>query len=184
MRTSVANPVGDVAVLGQRREGFAALVAAGVSYREAAERAGFSRDYGWDLMQQPAVRQRVNDLAEQPAEMIRAGIEVEIIELRNRAACGDLTDADREDIRLRLQLVLAHAKLRGMWIEKRASVSTNLNVALDDLSDQLEALEPGARQEIRARIRAVEERRSRRQARRELEERSDAQRKVPDGPLG
>ncbi len=166
MPTSVANPVGEVAVLGQQRECFAALVAGGVSYRVAAERVGFSRDYGWDLMQEPAVRQRVTDLVQQPAELTRAGIEVELIQLRNRAAGGDLTDPDRADIELRLKLLLTHAKLRGWIVEKkqvaRASIDfgrLNVEGMLADIGPLLDALEPGARREIETRVKALGERR-------------------------
>jgi hypothetical protein len=166
--TSVANPVGEVAVLGQQRECFAALVAGGVSYRVAAERVGFSRDYGWDLMQEPAVRQRVTDLVQQPVELIRAGLEVELIQLRNRAAGGDLTDADRADIELRLKLLLAHAKLRGWIVEKKQVARASIDLgrlSLEDLQSHvgqfLDVLEPGARREIELRVKALGERRSR-----------------------
>lgn len=171
--TSVANPVGEVAVLGQQRECFAALVAAGVSYWAAAERAGFSRDYGWDLMQEPAVRQRVIDLASQPAELTRAGIEVELFQLRNRAAAGDLTDADRADIELRLKLALARAKFRGWIVDKKQVAGASIEFGrLDDIQDAgqyLDVLDPGARAAIEARVKALSERSKERTQRARLE---------------
>jgi hypothetical protein len=95
----------------------------------------------------------------------RAGLEVELIQLRNRAAGGDLTDADRADIELRLKLLLAHAKLRGWIVDRKqiASASTDLGrFSPEDMQANLEqyvdAMEPGARREIETRLRALAER--------------------------
>ena len=57
--TSVGNPVEGKVILTEQREAFAALVACGISYRRAAKRIGLQEDYGWDIMQEPAVRDRV-----------------------------------------------------------------------------------------------------------------------------
>jgi hypothetical protein len=183
MSTSVANPVADGAILGQKREAFAALVAVGISYREAAQRAGFSRDYGWDLMQDRHVRQRVIDLAQQPAELIRAGIDAELVQLRNRAAGGDLTDADREDIKLRLTLALAHAKVRGLIIDKKQIARASMDfgkISPEDLDARvaglLDDLDPNARRDSEARIKALDVRRAALSARRTVEVRVESKR--------
>ena len=53
----------DLAVVVQsRHEQFAVLVASGVSYREAARRAGFNPDNSWRLMQTRGIRDRVEEL--------------------------------------------------------------------------------------------------------------------------
>lgn len=178
MTTSVANPVGLESVLGATRESFAALVAAGVSYRAAATRVGLSADYGWDLMQHPGVRQRVIDLAAQPGERIRAGIEAELLILRNAAAAGELTADQRADIQLRFQLLIGHAKLRG-WIVDRKQVqrtTTTVDISTEDmrihLAEFLDSLDPGARRGIEERAKALEHKRPARR------------RKVIDAPSG
>ena len=111
-----------------RHEQFAFLVASGLSYREAARRAGYNPDNSWRLMQSRAIRERVEELVSEPEERIRAGIELEMVMLRNRAADGDLTDADRSDIELRLKLLLAHAKLRGWIVEKKQVSRANVSI--------------------------------------------------------
>jgi hypothetical protein len=100
--------------------------------------------------------------------LIRAGIEVEMIQLRNRAAAGDLTEADRADIELRLKLLLAHAKLRGWIVDRKQIARASIDLGRLGLENMhaeigpfLDALEPGARREIELRVKALDERRSR-----------------------
>jgi hypothetical protein len=76
---------------------------------------------------------------------------------RNRAANGDLTDADRADIELRLKLLLAHAKIRGWIVDKKQIAKATLHlgrVSRADLQamllDQLNQLAPGGRARIEA----------------------------------
>ena len=141
----------DLAVVAHfRHEQFAVLVASGLSYREAARRAGYNPDNSWRLMQTPAVRERVEELVREPDERVKAGIELELVMLRNRAAVGDLSDADRADIELRLKLLLAHAKLRGWIVDKKqvSKLSVGLRVNRAELETavaaDLERLAPGA----------------------------------------
>jgi hypothetical protein len=77
--------------------------------------------------------------------------------LRNRAANGDLTDADRADIELRLKLLLAHAKIRGWIVDKKQIAKATLHlgrVSRADMQamllDQLNQLAPGERARIEA----------------------------------
>ena len=81
----------DLAVVAQfRHEQFAVLVASGLSYREAARRAGYNPDNSWRLMQTPAVRERVEELVREPDERVKAGIELELVMLPNWAGLGTL----------------------------------------------------------------------------------------------
>jgi hypothetical protein len=148
----------DLAVIVQsRHEQFAVLVASGLSYREAARRAGYNPDNSWRLMQTRAIRDRVAELVREPEERVRAGIELELVMLRNRAANGDLTDADRADIELRLKLLLAHAKIRGWIVDKKQIAKATLQlgtVSRADLQgmllDRLNQLAPGERARLEA----------------------------------
>jgi hypothetical protein len=49
-------------------------------------------------MQTPAIRERVEEPVREPDERVKAGIGLELVMLRNRAAVGNLNDADRADI--------------------------------------------------------------------------------------
>src|SRR6516165_5978766 len=81
---------------------------------------------------------------------VKAGIELELVMLRNRTAVGGLNDADRADIELRLRLLLAHAKLRGWIVDKKqvSQVTARVSVARGDLEAAIRAdverLAPGA----------------------------------------
>jgi hypothetical protein len=86
VETSAANPGRSLPILPQDKEMFAALVASGVSYRNAAQRCGYSADYGWDLARSPIIRARIEELAEEPAGAVRRSIRAELRILRNRAA--------------------------------------------------------------------------------------------------
>ena len=87
-------------------------------------------------------------------------------------AAGDLTDADRADIELRLKLLLAHAKLRGWIVDKKQVARASIDLGglspediQANLGQYLDALEPGARREIEARVKAQADRARRRAAR-------------------
>ena len=81
---------------------------------------------------------------------VKAGIELELVMLRNRTAVGGLNDADRADIELRLKLLLAHARLRGWIVDKKqvSQVTARVSVARGDLEAAIRAdverLVPGA----------------------------------------
>jgi hypothetical protein len=143
-------------VLQSRQEQFAVLVASGLSYREAARRVGYNPDNSWRLMQSRAIRERVEELVREPDERVKAGIELELVMLRNRVADGDLTDAERSDIELRLKLALAHAKLRGWIVERKQVASAKLDFGKISRADfdamleqQLPALDPATRDRIK-----------------------------------
>jgi hypothetical protein len=122
----------DLAVVVQsRHEQFAVLVASGLSYREAARRAGYNPDNSWRLMQTQAIQDRVAELVREPEERVKAGIELEFVMLRNQAANGDLSDADRAVIELRLKLLLAHAKIRGWIVDKKQIAKATLQLGED-----------------------------------------------------
>jgi hypothetical protein len=164
------------AVLSPDHELFAAEVASGRSYREAARRAGFHEDNGFRLMQMPAVRARVEELVNAPEERIRAGIDGEFLMLRNRAANEDLDVEGRANIELRLKLLMAHARYRGFIVEKKQIARASIDLGKAEVEDlrthigqYLDLLEPGARQEIEARIARLRERRPALMARGELE---------------
>jgi hypothetical protein len=84
--TSLANRGELLPILPQDKEMFAALIASGVSYRDAAQQCGYSADYGWDLARSPVVRARILELADEPSEAVRRSIRAELQLLRNRAA--------------------------------------------------------------------------------------------------
>jgi hypothetical protein len=172
MPTSVTNPVDDVTVLGERRECFAALVASGTSYREAAERSGFSKDYGWDLMQNPEVRQRVQGIiANQQCEDLagiasRAWIETHFVSLVLRLESEKLTPPQLEQARVEITALMSLARLKGLVVEKRLSASVKATVPGDaefeKVGAYLDELAPGERQAIQARVDALKPRQVRR----------------------
>ena len=111
------------------------------------------------LMQMPAVRARYEELLNQPLDRVRAGINAELLMLRNRAANEDLDAEGRANIELRFKLAMGHARYDGWIIEKKQVAHATLN--LDKLSrGQLHAeaermlgeLEPGARAEMQRMI--------------------------------
>jgi len=67
------------------------------------------------LMQMPAVRARYEELLNQPLDRVRAGINAELLMLRNRAANEDLDAEGRANIELRFKLAMGHARYHG-WI--------------------------------------------------------------------
>jgi hypothetical protein len=87
---------------------------------------------------------------------VKAGIELELVMLRNRTAVGGLNDADRADIELRLRLLLAHAKLRGWIVDKKqvSQVTARVSVPRGDLEAAIRAdverLVPGAMKHLEA----------------------------------
>lgn len=157
----------DLIVLEERRLAFAAFVAAGMPYGKAAEKAGFRADYGWDLMQEPAVKARVIEIASEPAERLRAGCEADLIMMRRRAAEGPLPADEIATMDLRLRLLMAQAKLRGWIVDKREVRSASIDlgkVSIEGLHEQvagmLDALEPGARAEITERVNKLRSRKA------------------------
>jgi hypothetical protein len=138
------------AVLSPQHELFAVCVASGLSYRESARRTGFHEDNGFRLTKIPAVRARIEELASEPAERIRAGIDAEFLMLRNRAANEDLDAKGRANVELRLKLVMAHARYRGWLIDKKqvSQVTARVSVPRGDLEAAIRAdverLVPGA----------------------------------------
>ena len=146
-------------VLPPEHEMFAVHVASGRSYRESARLAGFHEDNGFRLMQMPAVRDRVEELVNQPQERIRAGIDAEFLMLRNRAADQDLDAEMRANIELRLKLVMGHARYLGLIVEKKQVAHATLNLGnvsraaiRAEAGRMLDELEPGARAELQRMI--------------------------------
>ena len=152
----------DATQLAPNHELFSAAVASGRSYRAAAKIAGFDENYGFRLMKVPAIRQRVEELLQEPAERIRASLESELLMLRHRAAESELSADERANVELRLKLVLAHGRLRGWIVDKK-----QINKATLDLSkllggkagalglrqafeEHLNQLDPGSRSRLRA----------------------------------
>jgi hypothetical protein len=155
------------AVLSPDHELFAAEVASGRSYREAARRAGFHEDNGFRLVQMPAIRVRVEELVNAPEERVRAGIDAEFLVLRNRAANEDLDTDGRANAELRLNLLVTHSRFRGWFVEKKQIARASIDLGKAGAEDMmahvvqyLDALEPGARHVIEARIARLNERRA------------------------
>ena len=163
---SVNNPTGDGPLMTEQRESMAALVASGLSYRKAAELVGYSADSGWYIMQEPRMQARVNALAADPIERVRAGIDADICMIRRRLQIGDVDAEERATLALRLKACMDHAKLRG-WIVNRQQIdkrSVDLSLVgsaelQEHLSGVLDTLEPGARREIDQRLAIVKKRR-------------------------
>ena len=154
--TSMANPSESFPILPQDKEMFAALVASGVSYRDAAQRCGYSADYGWDLARSPIVRARILELAEEPAEAVRRSIRAEFQILRNRAALQGRDPEVRAEIDCRLRVLIAQAKVEGMIVDRKhvSQVSAPVSVPRSDLEAAIRAdverLVPGALKRIDA----------------------------------
>jgi hypothetical protein len=164
------------AVLPPEHELFAAYVASGLSYRESARRAGFHEDNGFRLTKMPAVRARIDELVREPEERVRAGIDAEFLMLRNRLANGDLDAEGRANVELRLKVITEHARYRGLIVEKKQIARASINLGrvqpeeLDArVASLLDDLDPSARRNIEARIRALDARRSALSARRTVE---------------
>jgi hypothetical protein len=137
-------------ILSPQHELFAVCVASGLSYRESTRRAVFHEDNGFRLTRVPAVRARKEELASEPAERIRAGIDAELLMLRNRASNEDLDAEGRANVELRLKLVIAHARYRGWLVDRKhvSQVSARVSVPRGDLEAAIRAdverLVPGA----------------------------------------
>jgi hypothetical protein len=151
-------------LLPPRHELFAVQVASGLSYREAARRAGFHEDNGFRLMQMPSVRARVGELVSEPSERIRAGIEAEFLMLRNRVANEDLNAEGRANVELRLKLIMAHARYCGWIVERKQVAQTRVDlgrVSMEDLDARiardLDVLEPGLRADIERQVAELHE---------------------------
>lgn len=147
-------------------EVFAVSVSSGLSYRNAAKVAGFAEDHGFRIMQLPRVRARVAELLQQPEIRVKAGINAELLMLRNRVADAELTDSERANIELRLKLLMSHAKLLGMVIERRQVQQSTASIQLDKLppdairahlTQLLGRLEPGAQVQMQKLLDGPEE---------------------------
>lgn len=137
-------------VLPPERELFASLVAAGYSTRQAAERCGLDKDYGWDLAQRPEIKARIVAMAEEPNEAAKRSIRAELQILRQRAAqFGDDVNV-RAEIACRLQVLMAAAKVEGMIVDRKQvdKRSMSARVSREDmqllLMSELDRLAPGA----------------------------------------
>jgi hypothetical protein len=160
--TTVGHPVEGVTTLTDQEQLFCALVASGISYRTAAEQAGWEKTYGWQKMNVPRIREHVQALAADPVERVRNGIEADIMMIRRRLAEGDVDGEERATLDLRLKACMNHAKLRGWIVDRKQTqrVSVDLSaISQEDMSAHLagalDALEPGARREIEERLAKV-----------------------------
>jgi hypothetical protein len=148
-------------VLPLKHKLFAVQVASGLSYRESARRVGFHEDHGNRLMRKPAVRARVEELREAPEEeRIQAGIDAELMMLRNRAATEDLKAECRANVELRLKVLMAHARYRGRISDRKQVASAKPDFGrmshadFDAMLEQHKATLDPATQEILKRIAA------------------------------
>jgi hypothetical protein len=150
-----------VAILRQKHEAFAVLIASGASCRVAAKSAGFSKDYGWDLMQRPAVKDKVEALrhlkttAEPEAIASREWVEAQFVLTLERISRGGLNADAREDARLMLSGLMQFAKFKGWIVDRKQVASAKLDFGkvsradLDAMLGQhLRALDPGARSQL------------------------------------
>jgi hypothetical protein len=159
------------AILGQKHERFAVYVASGMSYRESAELAGFCRDYGYDLMQIPKVRDRVESLiraksAEPESVASKPCLEAQTVQIIHDAMHGipaeidsdgrviePATPRDRHLARLAIQDL---ARLKGYIVERKQVDSRKIDLGkvsqseMNELLEQtLAALSPAERSRIK-----------------------------------
>ena len=156
MGTSGAELQPIVASLTPQQEMFAGFAATGISHREAARRAGFHECTAYKLMQNPEVRQRVNELIEaQKREDIsgiatKSWLESRLISIANALAAGGITKDTRADLLAETTVLMHLAKLKGFVVERSAHLNANVKTHSDreSLEAMLDALEPGARARI------------------------------------
>jgi len=160
------------AILGPKHERFAVFVASGMSYRASAELAGFCRDYGYDLMQIPKVKERVESLiaakaAEPDSVASRPWLEAQMTQVIVDAMYGIpaeagpdgklLAPATPKDRQLARLAIMDLCRIKGYIIERKQVDSRRLDlgkVSHAELSAMLDAqlgeLAPGERAKIKA----------------------------------
>ena len=135
-----------------RQRFFIAQVSLGMSYREAARRAGYHEDHGNRLMRKPAIRARVEELRDaSEGERFLAGIHARLFLLDNRIGSGGLSE-----IRRQLKLADAEAKLLRLMEGRRQALGAEVNWRNINRADleamierDLEALFPHERTRLR-----------------------------------
>jgi hypothetical protein len=130
---------------------FADLVASGMSYVEAAETAGFGREYGRHLSRDPFVRQRIDDQIGDPNKA-RTIADYTLAVIRTRDAVGNDapgTENWRANMEFHLKALDKLARVCGWIVERKqvAKVSASMRLKRDELDAiqaDLERLAPGA----------------------------------------
>ena len=159
MGLSVNSPTPGTVLMSEQHESMAALVASGISYRQAAEMVGWQADSGWRVMQAPDMQERVRCLAADPEGVIRHGILADLMMVRRRLRAGDCNSEERATLQLRITACMSEAKLRGFIVDRKQIDKRVVDLSLvssDDLQEHLAAaldvLEPGARRQIEERL--------------------------------
>jgi hypothetical protein len=170
--TSIEQPVDGLMNLAPQDQLFAALVASGVPYSIAAVKCGWEKTYGWQKMQSAVIRQAVRELAAQdPDERLRAELGAELTMIRRRLAEGDVDPLEQSCIDLRLKAIMTHAKFSGVYVDKKQVDKRVIDLSLvsvealnSHLGAALDALDPGERKAIEARVSEAVTRRSKSRA--------------------
>ena len=137
-------------ILTADEELFCVMVAGGVSQADAAVKAGYSRDYGWDLCQRPEIRDRIAQLASETPDDARRSVRAGLRILRARAAAFGTDPEVCAEIDCRLRVLEVQAKVEGMIVARKqiAKLSASLRLNRDELDAALQAdlerLAPGA----------------------------------------
>lgn len=148
---------------------FAVHVATGYTFAESSRRAGVSVETGYKFKELPSVQERIRLLIAQNSRedlgsiASRAWIETQLV-----AMCNDIDarDDDKNYVplaRLKLEVLMSLAKLKGMVIERKQSAVARVDLTKplegpaveSHMAELLDACEPGARREIRARLEAL-----------------------------
>jgi hypothetical protein len=160
-RTRESQRISDV--LSMEHELFASNVAAGMSCPQAAESAGFARDYGVALAKAPKIAARIEELLDQrraqPAEEIvsKAWIETQLVTIIRGAMRPQEPGAIRPDYATAGLNLMRLAQLRGYVVTRSANIdgrvdfgkvsNTQLSAALEGYTNMLD---PEMRERIRA----------------------------------
>jgi hypothetical protein len=132
---------------------FCTLVAGGAQYTEAAERAGFVRDYGKMLIRRPDIRQRVEELIGEPDKArLAAKYWLAVIRTEEVIATESTPGSDswRANMDLHLRALDKLARLHGWLVERKqvSQVTTRVTVDRNSLEAairaDIERLAPGA----------------------------------------
>lgn len=166
----------ELRVLTQEQESFCAWVASGVSYAESARRVGWTPANGYYTKDLPQVKARIAELIEtRKSEDIggiatKSWIETHMVRIIDRIEEGETGTEQLEAYKVEVQTLMALAKLKGHVIERKATLNAHVRsnagqggeLSADAVAEYLDALEPGSRDELAERVKAIGARKGRR----------------------
>jgi hypothetical protein len=135
---------------------FADLVAAGETYSQAAEIAGFARDHGRALARNPAVRLRIQEAIGHP-DRARIAAKYWLAVIRTEEALADDKPGFenwRANMTLHLTALDKLARLHGWLVDRKqvSQITARVNVARGDLEAAIRAdverLAPGSLKQL------------------------------------